>query len=431
MPRRHTPLILAVLLAAVLLATASHAAAQQDATILREATGERAATLTEMEMQPFDTTVWSLLDNWTNGDALDAAATEGRVVLVMTWATWNTASTRVLPMVQKLKETYENDGLLIVGVHHQQGWDNAEQTLTQRRSDILTAHDTKGEFRDAIHADQDPDFYVIDRAGQLRFADIRTESVQKAVKMLLAEDVSAASSINARLAAQAAEADAALRKPRTIQGGLDMRSIPEVPFLPPSEALYARADWPKQPEDENNSSRNNDGPSAYPVPESGWISGVKPNTNGRAVVYYAWRLDDPRSAEIARRMERLQAQLGRDVVIAGVCTGVQSKDRSSRNDQQIEPEVFLRRIERFRNSHGLTHPMLADLGGNLFNNNNNNRGSDEDYVALVVSSDSISRWDGTVSNPAFRAALDRVIDVDPGVQARRAAEQAFIRARGG
>ncbi|MDQ7013116.1 MAG: TlpA disulfide reductase family protein [Planctomycetota bacterium] len=425
MPRRHTTLILAALLA-----TASHAAAQQDTNILREATGDRAATLTEMEMQPFDSTLWSLLDNWTNGDALDAAATEGRVVLVMTWATWNPASTRVLPMVQKLKETYEDDGLLIVGVHHQQGWDNAEQTLTQRRSDILAAHDAEGEFRDAIHADQDPDFYVIDRAGQLRFADIRTESVQSAVKMLLAEDVSAASSINARLAAQAAKADAALRKPRTIQGGLDMRAMPEVPFPPPSETLYARADWPKPRKDDNNSNRNDDGPSAYPVPESGWISGVKPKTDGRAVVYYAWRLDDPRSAEIARRMERLQTQLGRDVVIAGVCTGVQSKDRSSRNDQQIEAEVFLSRIERFRRSHGLTHPMLADLGGNLFNNNNN-RGSDEDYVALVVSSDSISRWDGVVADPAFRSALDRVIDVDPGVQARRAAEQAFIRARGG
>lgn len=427
MPRRHRTLILAALFS-----IAGHAAAQPDTTILREATGDRAVTLAEMEMQPFDPKLWSLLDDWTNGDPLDAAATEGKVVVVMTWAAWNPASTRVLPMVQKLKKRYEDDGLLIVGVHHQQGWDKAAQTLSQRRSDILTAHDAESKFRDAIHADQDPDFYVIDRAGQLRFADIRTESLQSAVKTLLAEDVSAASSINDRLAADAARADAELRKPKTIQSRLDMRSMPEVAFPTPSEARYAAADWPKPREDDNNRSRNtNDGPRARPVPDSGWISGVQPKTDGRVVVYYGWELNDPRSAEIARQMERIQTQLGRDVVIVGVCSGVHSQDNNSRNQPQIEPEEFLRRIEQFRSSHGLAHPMVADLGGNLFNDNNNRRGSDEDYSAIVASSDSIVRWSGAVADPAFRAALDRVIDVDPGVRARRAAEQAYIRARGG
>jgi len=426
MPRRFPTLTLAALLA-----LAGQAVAQQDATILREATGSRAATLGEMELKPFDSALWSSLSSWTNGEALDAAATEGKVVVIATWATWNQASTRVIPMLQSLKTKHEADGLLVVGVHHAQGWDKAEQILTQRRADFLDAHDSAGKFRQAIHADQDPDFYLIDRAGQLRFADIRTESVPAAVKLLLAEDVSAAASLSDRLAAKAAEADAALRKPRAIQSGLDMRSLPEVPFLAPSPEAYARVKWPKPKEDDNSRNRNDSGPRALPVPESGWISGVKPKTDGRAVVYYAWELDDPRSAEIARQMERLQTQLGRDVVIVGICTGIRSADRNSRNQEQIEPEVFLRRMQQFRASHGLTHPMIADPGGSQFSDSNRNRGSNEDYVANVVSSDAILRWEGGVADPAFRAALDRVIDIDPGVQTRRAAEQAYIRARGG
>lgn len=426
MPRRCPTLMLAATLA-----FAGQAVAQQNAEILREATGDRAATLVEMELQPFDPMLWSMLDSWTNGDPLDAAATEGKVVLIATWAAWNPASTRVIPMLQSLKTKHEDDGLLIVAVHHTQGWDKAGQTLTQRRADLLTAHDTTGEFRDALHADQDPDFYVIDRAGQLRFADIRTESVQEAVKQLLAEDVSEASSLSDRLATEAAKADAALRKPRAITSGLDTRSLPEVPFLPPPPQSYTLVDWPKPPEDDNNRNRNNnDGPRGMALPENGWISGAKPRTDGRAVVLYTWRLDDTRSAEIARQMERLQSQLGRDVVIAGVCVGVQSDERNSRDQPQIDPAVFVSRIEQFRAYHGLTHPMISDLGGNLTVGNDNRRNADEDYTGAVVSSDSIVRWEGAVSNPAFRAALDRVIDIDPGVQARRAAEQAYIRARG-
>lgn len=426
MPRRHSALVLAATLA-----VAGQAIAQQDTTILREATGDRAAALAEMERQPFDAKLWSSLEGWTNGDALDAAATEGKVVLIATWASWNPASTRVLPMLQNLQTLHETDGLIVVGVHHQQGWEKGNEMIAQRRYVIRNAHDKGGKFREAIQADQDPDFYLIDRAGQLRYADIRTESVQDAVKQLIGEDVATAASLNERLAAKAAEADAALRKPRAIQSSLDLHSLPEVPFVAPTPDMYTWADWPKPKEDDNNSRNQNDGPSARPAPDSGWISGVKPSTAGRAVVYYSWRLDDTRSAEIARQMERLQTQLGRDAVIVGVCTGIHSEDRGSRNQDQVEPAVFVQRMERFRRSHGITHPMIADIGGNLFTSNSNSRGSNQDYVAMVVSSDSIVRWDGAVSDPAFRASLDRVVDIDPGVQARRAAEQAYIRARGG
>ena len=405
----------------------------QDADILRETIGSRAAELSAMELKPFDQTLWSSLSSWTNGSPLDASATDGNVVLIATWASWNPAATRAISTMQNLHKKYADEGLIVVGVHHAQGWDKAAQAMDRRKADFLIALDAEGKFREAIKSDQDPDFYVIDRAGQLRFADIRTESVQAAVKLLLAEDVASAGSLVSRLEAAAAAREVEFRKPTHIQGRVNLASMPEVAFLPPSEVEYASATWPKPKKDDDNRGRNeNQIPRPFGVPGSGWIDAAPPKTDGRVVVYYAWHLDDPRSVEIARQMDTLQRQLGRDAVIVGVLTGVRSKDNNNRrNNENVSAESLLPRLANFRRTHGVEHAMMIDVGGNTFNNSNRNRGKNDSFGAAVVSSDSMLRWEGAVADPAFRAALDRVIDVDPGVRARRAAEDAYIRARGG
>lgn len=427
--RRQTT-IAASGLSFILLCGLAGTAGAQDTQILRESVGTRAAELAKMELQPFDPTAWSMLESWTNGSALDGAATDGKVVLIATLASWNPASVRVVSSLQTLKAKYGDQGLIVVGVHHAQGWDAAADMLTKRKADFLLAHDASGKFREAIKADQDPDFYVIDRAGQLRFADIRTESVEEAVKLLLAEDATAAGSVRDRLAEAARKRDEELAKPRTIQGQIDMRSLPEVPFAAPPAEAYQLAAWPEAKKEDSGRNDQNAGPYPRPVPTAGWIGGEQPKTNGRAVVYYAWRLDDGRATEIVQDMEQLQRRLGRDVVVVGVLTGVRGTDNSGRNDENVNPADLARRAERLRRSHGIEHPMIIDIGGQLFQADGN-RSSNEDYAALVASSDSIQRWSGAAGDPGFRSALDRVINADPGIRARRAAEEAYIRTRGG
>lgn len=416
-----------VMLGAVLV-LAGQAAAQD---ILREAVGDRAAELAKMELKPFDATLWSTLTGWTNGQALEATATTGKVVLVATWASWNPAAARAIPMLQGLKEEYGDAGLVVVGVHHQTGWDKAPEALERRHADFLIAHDEGGKFRAGIKSDQDPDFYVIDRAGQLRYADIRTESVSAAVKQLIEEDAASAGSLVARMQADAEKAEAEFRRPQEIQSQVNLGGMPEVPFAAPGEAAYAGASWPvRKTDDENRGREERSGPRPMPVPGGGWISGVAPKTDGRAVVYYSWMLDDPASVGLVREMDTLQRQLGRDAVIVGVLVGVRSDDRSrGRDDERVNPEEMLRRAQQFRTTHGVTHPMVVDLGGGMFRDDN--RSSNEvTYTAAVVSSDSVARWEGS-DRDGFRAALNRVIDVDPGIRARRAAEDAYIRAKGG
>lgn len=413
------------------LVTTCGLAAAQEAQVLREAVGGRAAELSEMELRAFDSSLWSALTEWTNGSALDGGATDGKVVLIATWASWNPASTRMLGVMQSLHDKYGGEGLLVVGAHHPQGWEKAVETLERRKADFLIAHDASGKFREGLKADQDPDFYVIDRAGQLRYADVRNESLEDAVKSLLAEDAAAAGGIRARMEADALQRELEFAKPKQIQDQVSLRSLPEVPFAAPPEQFYDLADWPERKSGDESGRDEDRGPRGRPLPASGWLSAT-PNAAGRAVVYYSWELDDPRSAQLMREMESLQQRLGRDAVIVGAVTGIhQAGNTSSRSNENINVQDLINRVNRMRRTYGIDHPMLVDIGGQLFDAEGRSRGNSQDYVAVVVSSDSIVRWEGMASDHAFRAALDRVLAVDPGIQARRAAEAAYIKARGG
>ena len=49
----------------------------------------------------------------------------------------------------------------------------------------------------------------------------------------------------------------------------------------------------------------------------------------------------------------------------------------------------------------------------------------------IVSSDGVLRWAGGTWFPSYQAALEQIIREDPGVQARRKVEAAFIKAKQG
>lgn len=405
----------------------------QDATILREPVGTRAQELGQMELQPFDSSLWAALEGWTNGSALDAAATDGKVVLIGTWASWNPASTRMLGTMQSLNEKYGEQGLLVVGVHHAQGWDAASDTLAKRKADFLTAHDASGKFRDGLKADQDPDFYLIDRAGQLRFADVRNESVEDGVKLLLAEDSAAAGAILSRLEDEARQREVEFRKPKLIQETVALDSLPEVPFAEPFPEMYAMVDWPEPTSDDDRGRGRDedDGPRPVGLPSSGWLSGVGPATKGRVVAYYSWTLDDAKSASLCRRMDVLQQQLGRDVVIVGVLTVPERNDR--RGEEAPDESTLMARAGRFRTLHDIQHPILVDPGASIMEDVSERSSSRDRQLStgMVVSSDGMLRWSGATADPAFRASIDLIIQIDPGVQARRTAETTFIRTKGG
>eukprot|EP01026_Neomeris_dumetosa_P041903 TRINITY_DN34785_c0_g1_i1.p1 TRINITY_DN34785_c0_g1~~TRINITY_DN34785_c0_g1_i1.p1 ORF type:complete len:231 (+),score=46.48 TRINITY_DN34785_c0_g1_i1:174-866(+) len=200
------------------------------ADVVREGAGERRAKLDAMELKAFDDGALKGLSDWSS--EVTKAQTSGKVVLLVTWASWYSPSQQVLPLAQQLSQKHSD--LVVIGVHHPKGFERAAAVAKSRGVSFPIAHDADGKLREALMVDQDPDFYVIDRAGQMRYADIATGSVTKAVEELIGESRQDASTLNDRLAAQRAAEEARFRATGKINQEVDLRSLPEIPFQPPS-----------------------------------------------------------------------------------------------------------------------------------------------------------------------------------------------------
>ena len=401
----------------------------------REGEGARRAALNSMELKPFDATAWSKLSDWTNGGPVSPADTSGRVVVICTWSDWYAPSKRALNQALKLASAHPATDLVVIAVHGALEWDKANKPAQPANGFFRVAKDTNGEFRKAIMADQDPNFYVIDRAGQMRFADLDKSALDAAVASLLKEKTEDAGVINARLAREAAERDAEIRRTAAINTGASMVEIPELPFPPPSADDYKNAKWPKMPKagdhEQPPDPNNPPAPIAFRLPEAGWL-GPKPPNAGRATLVYFWNPDTLISfneMNVMNRMDLIKTQRSRDLVVAGIVTrlGDQNTDPSKQDD----PKKMKERAEKFIAGRDLKQSTFFDPTGGLLEIARRGRSFPipAPWVA-IASSDGVLRWSGWMGLPSFEAALEQVLLVDPGVQARRAVEAEYLRAQG-
>jgi thiol-disulfide isomerase/thioredoxin len=425
--------------------------------VLRKAVGERAERLRKMELTPFAAENWSKLGEWSSGTALGPADIDGKVLLIGSWASWNSTSTRVLPLMDNLAKEHASSGLVVMGLHHDRGWD-AGKAMTQRVS-FPTAHDTGNTWRTALDITSDPGFYMVDRAGQLRYADIRNESVATAVKLLLAETPEQAAATRDRISQQMEEAERAFRQTRQLERTAATTELPAVPFVMPGADAFKDVKWPVSVElkkDQGGWQQEEPLPQPFTVTGRPSFPASMPSTNGKLIVAYKWNHQMPRGREIIQQllpeMSALQRRYGRDVVVVGVLTQFVTDN----NQQQNQDEDFWN-IEKIRPAlaehhrfHNLNHTLVLDdeersLAAVMMSPNYPNSQQQERIgwpYATIISSDGLTRWAGYIG-PLFRStdelaghddfmlALQQMIDRDPGVKARRAAEDAYIRAREG
>lgn len=411
------------LFSAVVLAAVAAGAPVARGEIIREGAGTRRNALNSMELQPFPAEVWSHVSDWSGGKVLTSADTSGQVVLICTWSGWYPPSTRALALARRLAESKSKDGLVVVAVHHLDGWPDAEKPAAAEGAKLFIAHDAKGEFRKALMVDQDPDFYVIDRAGQLRFADITTESVDEAVTTLLAESTEKAAGLTKELAAAKARQEEEFRRTGTIRQEVDIRALPDVPFTDPTPETYAAATWPKV--EKSNSGYQPESAQLVTLPDEGWYP-AKPKVKGRALVVYVFSPYMRRSYEdIMPAMDRLQLQHGRDLAVVGSVAPI--RPDSQQNPQGEDPMALTKMAQNFMAARTLDHAILAD-GGSSAGFSGYGSSTTLPWV-VVASSDGVVRWSGDPRSPSFRAAVDQVLRSDPGVKARRAAEEKFIQNR--
>ncbi len=406
--------------------------------ITREGSGERRAALNQMEREPVPAAVWESLGDWVGDEPVTSADRNGKVVLVVTWAGWFPNSHRGLQAAQTLHERHVEDGLVVIGVHNPRGFGaRSEAVLGANGVKFPAAHDKGGKFYEHFRVQQDPEFYLFDRAGQLRFAHVSSSSLTEATRLLLTETYDDASTLNERLAMSQAERERELRRIRAINEDVDLRALPEIPFMAPDEQAYKDAGFPEMPRRRDNWSNDREVPYAAELPDEGWV-GQKPAMDGRVTVVYFWSPLIYQSHERRMpQMEAIQRRLGRDVVVVGVLMP-HWDDQSSWNQDQREIEEQAERLQKatdgFLRNRRIGHSVLIDPLRSVFPalqpTEQHNYGNDAWPAnrVFIISSDSQVRWHGLVA-AGFEGILDRIVANDPGVKARREAEADYIRAQ--
>ncbi|MBX3380726.1 MAG: hypothetical protein KF805_11585 [Phycisphaeraceae bacterium] len=399
---------------------------------LRKGAGENRVKLTSMERKPFDWSLLGELSDWKNGTAPSAATLDGKVVLIVTYSDWYRPAARALAIARKAAETYGADGLVVIAAHNPDGWKDAAKPEAPAGTTMLLAHDEKGNFRKSLLSVQDPNFYLVDRAGQLRFADIANESVEEAIQFLVSEKRDDAANINQRAADARRAREVQDSKTASLNNQNDLlRNLPELSFTAPTAQEYTDANWPKLPTDERGSTTSES--HKITLPNAGW-SPAQPPLTGRATLLYFWNPGIPASYEQMQRVaDLMQRQHQRDLVVVGVLsdfTSLGSRDDKLTDEERakkvLTPETALKRIQEFQTARRYDHAMVVDLSGSVLKTVTSESEIPLPYVA-VVSSDGMTRWWGFIGSPQARGALDRVLEVDPGIQARRKAESEYLR----
>ena len=132
---------------------------------------------------------------WLNSPPLTVAGLRGRVVLVQFWTYTCINWLRTLPYVRAWAEKYQDQGLVIIGVHTpefdvEHDLDNVRRAVTDLRVDYPVAVDNNYAIWSAFDNHYWPALYFVDAQGQIRhhqFGEGEYEQSEMILQQLLSE----------------------------------------------------------------------------------------------------------------------------------------------------------------------------------------------------------------------------------------------------
>jgi peroxiredoxin len=136
----------------------------------------------------FEAPELSLVD--LNGQAGSLSAYRGKVVLVNNWATWCPPCKAEMPGLQAFYETHRSQGFELIGVEAGETAGEVAQFVKEYGLTFPIWLDPENRSLDAIHNQDLPNSYVIDKLGVVRLAwtgPISREMLEKYVAPLLEE----------------------------------------------------------------------------------------------------------------------------------------------------------------------------------------------------------------------------------------------------
>ena len=156
------------------------------ATLLADAprleSGKTREALDAMQGKPAPELV---LKGWINSKPMDLKSLKGKIVVLDFWATWCGPCLRAVPHTNDMMKNYAKDGVVIIGVCNQSGSEKMAATVKEHGIKYPVAVDAGTNA--AYQVKSYPDYYLIDRKGTLRWADVANSDVEKAVEILLKE----------------------------------------------------------------------------------------------------------------------------------------------------------------------------------------------------------------------------------------------------
>ena len=176
----------AIVLPALLLIGTALAAGPQAQELQREGTGEARALKDALEQK---TPPALEVEGWMNtgNKPLTLDGLKGKVVVIDFWGVWCGPCRAAMPKLKDLHAKHKDAGLVIIGIHTANQGDKMAEFVKEQSIPWPVAVDTTGQTVKAFRVDSFPDYYVIDRSGKLRVADLANADLERAITALLKE----------------------------------------------------------------------------------------------------------------------------------------------------------------------------------------------------------------------------------------------------